>query len=437
MRTADFLIKSELCIGCGACVSLCPVDALKLKIDNKAGIYFPELDEEKCIKCSICYQVCPVSKISFISNGVKEKLCSTFDTLIGNYIRCYIGYATDHEIRYNASSGGLVTQLLIHALESGTINGALVTRMRKDDPLKPEPFIARTREELMEASGSKYCPVPVNLLLRDVLKTEENERFAIVGLPCQIRAVKNAERINKRLQEKIVLHMGLFCNHTPNFLATEIFLQRIGVRKEDITELKYRGEGWPGFMRISLKNGKTVKVALPLYWRFLGLDFFMPRRCLICDDGLNELADLSFGDAWLPKFSKDNLGTSIVIVRTSAGMNLIQNAKELGKIELVEAGYREIIQSQLNMIYFKKINLKARAKLLGMYTPHGLVETKTSDLIFAIFTYLNSQVFSRSSIVKFVLKKVPIGGISIYYFLPKLLYSKALDNFQKRLSVHG
>ncbi|MGQ9571486.1 MAG: Coenzyme F420 hydrogenase/dehydrogenase, beta subunit C-terminal domain, partial [Thermodesulfovibrionales bacterium] len=218
---------------------------------------------------------------------------------------------------------------------------------------------------------------------------------------------------------------------------TEFFLQRIGVRKKDITELRYRGMGWPGFMRISLKDGKTVKVAEPLYWRFLGLDFFIPRYCLLCSDGLNELADLSFGDAWLPEFSTENLGTSIVIVRSSVGKNLIHDAKRLHKTELIKVPCKKVIQSQLSTIYFKKINIRARARVFGLYAPCELIKPKVPDYFFAVFTYLNSQVFSRSSIVKFVLKKVPVEIISVYYFLPKLLYSKALDNFKKRLFVHG
>jgi coenzyme F420 hydrogenase subunit beta len=432
-RTIDFLTKSGLCAGCGACISLCPVNALELKLHDKMGVYFPELHERKCIECSICYWICPI--ISFIKERVEKKATRYIDMFIGSYMNCYVGYAKDYEIRYNASSGGLVTQLLIYALESGIIDGALVTRMKKDDPLKPEPFIARTKEELMEAAGSKYCPVPVNLPLRYILKTERNEKFAVVGLPCQIRAIKNAENINRELREKIVLHIGLFCSHVPNFFATDIFLQRLGIRKENIAELKYRGGGWPGFMKISLKTGKTYKVALPLYWRFLGLDFFIPRSCLLCDEALSESADISVGDAWLPEFSSDKLGTSIIIVRNLVGKNIVENAEKLDKIKISEISYKKVIQSQLATIYFKKINLRARAKLFGI--PLSCTSAKVKnvnyfDYSFAIFTYLNSQVLSRSFIVKkLILKKVPMRIIDIYYFLPNILYSKALNSFKK------
>ena len=430
-KTIDLLTKNKLCAGCGACISLCPVNALELKLDNKMGVYFPKLHERKCIECSICYRICPI--VSFINERVEKKALRYVDMLIGSYINCYVGHAKDYEIRYNASSGGIVTQLLVYALESGIIDGAIVTRMKKDNPLKPEPFIARTKEELMEATGSKYCPVPVNLPLRYILKTERNEKFAVVGLPCQIRAIKNAEDFNRKLREKIVFHVGLFCSHVPSFLATEIFLQRLGIRKEDVAELKYRGEGWPGFMKILLKTGKTYKVAEPLYWRFLGLDFFIPRSCLLCNDALNELADISVGDAWLPEFSSDKLGTSIIIARNLVGKNIIENAEKSDKIKITEISYKKVIQSQLATIYFKKINLRARAKLLGIPSSHNSIKVENVDYFFAIFTYLNSQVFSKSFIVKLILKKIPLRLIDVYYFLPNLLYSKALNRFKKVL----
>jgi coenzyme F420 hydrogenase subunit beta len=430
-RTINLLTKSGLCIGCGACASLCPVNALGLKLHDKVGAYIPELYERECIECSICYRICPA--ISFIKEGIKKKTAQYTNMLIGNYINCYVGYADDYKIRYNASSGGIVTQLLMYALESRIIDGALVTRMKKDDPLKPEPFIARTKEELMEATGSKYCPVPIGLPLSYILQTEQNEKFAVVGLPCQIRAIKNAERIHRKLQEKIVLHIGLFCDHVPNFLATKIFLQRLGIREEDINELKYRGGGWPGFMKISLKTGKTYKVAEPLYWRFLGLDFFIPRGCLLCNDALNELADISVGDAWLPEFSSDKLGTSIIIVRDLTGKNIVENAEKLGKIKIIDISYKKVIQSQLATIYFKKIGSRARAKLLGVSLSHNSVKVKNIDYFLAIFTYLNSQVLSKSFIVKLILEKMPLRIIDIYYFLPNLLYSRALNRFKRML----
>lgn len=85
------------------------------------------------------------------------------------------------------------------------IDGALVARMNSNDPLEPQPFIARTREEILEASRSKYCPVPVNILIKDVLK--EDERYTFVGLPCHIHGLERFNRHARCAPIEQSLHM--------------------------------------------------------------------------------------------------------------------------------------------------------------------------------------------------------------------------------------
>ncbi len=51
------MVNSEKCLGCGACESLCPVGAIKLK-KGKAVI-----DTKKCIKCGSCMSLCPAEAI--------------------------------------------------------------------------------------------------------------------------------------------------------------------------------------------------------------------------------------------------------------------------------------------------------------------------------------------------------------------------------------
>ena len=51
-------IRNEKCISCGACVSPCPVQAIRQNSD-----WSVELDEEKCVNCLICVDACPVRAI--------------------------------------------------------------------------------------------------------------------------------------------------------------------------------------------------------------------------------------------------------------------------------------------------------------------------------------------------------------------------------------
>lgn len=52
-------VDKDTCIGCGTCVDTCPVGALSLDEEGKAGC-----DEDTCISCFACIPVCPVSAIS-------------------------------------------------------------------------------------------------------------------------------------------------------------------------------------------------------------------------------------------------------------------------------------------------------------------------------------------------------------------------------------
>ena len=425
-ETIAQVVKDGLCTGCGTCISLCPNEAIKLTINERKGIYIPELNEEKCNDCGICYKACPGHEVDY------KKLNSEIfgkhpeNVLIGNYLNCYIGHSTDYDVRYNSASGGLITQLLIFAIEEGIIDGVLVTKMKKDKPLEPEPFIARTKEEIIESSRSKYCPVPANVALKEILKSEEGERFAVVGLPCHINGIRKAEQINKSLKEKISFHIGIFCGHTPNFLGTEFLLDKLGIKKEDVKNLNYRGEGWPGSMKISLESGGLL-LPLPDYWGGLfGLNFFTPARCLLCSDGICELADISFGDAWLPELSDDKIGKSIIVSKSEIGEQLLQAMKLKNKIELNETSVKKVIQSQAEMLHFKKKNLNAWNKLFKAVPKNdNVLESDAVDHLIALSPHLNTRISSNSFLRK-LLRHTPSKLIQMHNLPFSILRSKKI-----------
>jgi len=349
------IVKDNLCTGCGTCVSLCPNNAITLTIDANKGIYVPVVDPDGCNNCGTCRLVCPGGELDFNELNLEIFGKRSDDDLLGNYINCYIGNATDEDIRYNSSSGGLITALLIFALEEKIIDGALVTRMKKDRPLEPEPFIARTREEIIEASKSKYCPVPANIALNKILEAQDGERFAVVGLPCHIHGIRKAQKINKKLRERIVLSLGLFCAGTPSFKGTKYLIYKIAKLKHEIKKIDYRGNGWPGVMTIISKNSNKTTITYKDMWRFFGQFFYHPKRCTMCCDGVNEFSDISFGDAWIPECYQDNLGTSLILSRTNRGEQLLKNSRSHFAVDVSLTKKENIVRSQKYMLYYKKV----------------------------------------------------------------------------------
>lgn len=406
-KTIEKVVTSGLCTGCGTCAGICPQQAVAMAKNQSKGIYIPELDAEKCNQCGICLEACPGYSVDFKRLNLDIFGKEPEDALLGNYLNYYIGHATDYDIRYNSASGGLVTALLVFALEQGMIDGALVTRMSKGSPLETEPFIARTREEIVSASKSKYCPVAANVALREIL--EQDGRFAVVGLPCHIQAIRKAELINKELREKIVLHLGIFCSHSDSFLQTEVLLQELGFKKQDIAKLDYRGHGWPGMMSIVLRNGTTRLIPYSKTSSLHGHWFFVPSRCMLCPDTTSELADISCGDAWLPEIvANETTGKSLIVVRSKIGEALCQQAISSKYVELEEIDSDEVKQLG-NMMQLEKKDIKVRfylSKLFGNSVPNYntvLLRPALANCLRSGLIYFNVWVSSQHCLRRFAI----------------------------------
>lgn len=351
----------DLCTGCGTCEAVCPRSAIEMKLSDGQGYYLPWIDEDRCNNCGFCLKVCPGQTVNLkeLSQNIMQD--SKKSDSIGYYQNCYIGYSKNDLIRQSSSSGGLITQVLIFLLQEGLIDGAIVTRMKENNPLEAETFIARTEKDIIEASGSKYCPVSANSALGKILESEDGMRFAVVGLPCHLHGIRKLEQLNRRIQNKIVLHLGLFCSSSKTTFATDYQLDKMNINKEEIKSIKYRGSGWPGSFSVTLRNGTQFSESHNVYYDDI-FSSFTPWRCTLCIDETSELADISFGDAWLPEIKqRDNKGTSIVISRSAIGDRILRLISEKGLVNLSLIDDNTISKSQGNSV--RKKLFSARYKV--------------------------------------------------------------------------
>lgn len=419
------VVKKGLCTGCGTCYSLCPNESIEVGIDQKKGIYIPQINQE-CNNCGICLKVCPGYEFDFKKFNKELFGKPPDENLLGNVHECHLGYSNDNDIRCRSSSGGLVTQILISALEMGLIDGALVTRMKKNNPFKPEPFIAESKDEIIEASTSKYCPVPANIALKKILESK-NKKFAVVGLPCHIHGIRKAEIINKELKEKIVLHIGIFCSTVPNFLATKFLLHKYDIDQEKVESMSYRGDGWPGFLKFKLEKNE---ISIPMHeYRSSGFaEYFIPMRCKLCIDMCNEFADLSIGDAWLPEIVKtDETGTSILLIRNDVSNKIFNEIKHINSIYTVKMKLENVIKSQ-NYLKTKKSHYKVFS-FLNRSEPYYNTKSIKPQLIY----YLNIIPFV---IMKTLSSHTYLWNLLISYKSVKMIiYSGHITNLLKRIKL--
>lgn len=384
------VVNDNLCTGCGTCVALCPKKAIDIALDKKKGIYVPKIDKDYCINCSVCLKVCPGYEIDYKTLGYQLFEIDSED-ILGVHKKCYIGYALNTSIRFYSSSGGLVSTLLIYLLEAGIIDGALVVKMNNENPFKPEPFVARTKEAIITAIGSKYCPVPMNVALKEIL--EVDGRYAFVGLPCHINGLRKAQIINKKLKERVVICIGILCAKNVTLLGTEFCLIKNKINPSDVSRLDYRGSGWPGYAKVELKDHRTILMPFPDFYFFM--NSFTPHRCAMCSDASCELADIAFGDAWLPEIKmNDKVGTSVIISRTNIGDNILKKAETHNDIRIKTISHDDFCKSQGNFSW-KKREINARMRILKI-TGHK-------------FPIFNNKVVGNTSI-KYYIK----GIISLF-----------------------
>ncbi len=375
----------------------------------KKGRYVPQWDKPLCNRCGLCYEACPGHSVDF--QGISDALFGDIpeNIALGRYLGCYVGHATDESIRCSSASGGLVSSLLIFALEHGLIDGALVTRMCRDDPLQPESFIARTKEEILAAASSTYGPVPVNATLQEILGSDD--RIAVVGLPCHIQGIRKAEQRIPELARQIRYRISLACSMNFSFRGTERFLQNLGITPANVAAFEYRGWGWPGSVLVRLKDGAECTIPYAECYRQLGP--YSLWRCTLCSDMLGELSDLTCGDAWtrdsgrdgprlatLPKIAQtDSLGSSFAVSRTPEAEELLEGAASNGTIELSELDLQDLLAGQ-NHALFKKRKLGARrllCRLAGQRVPQytqKLLPPTRADYLHSLRFYAARYVLS-------------------------------------------
>jgi coenzyme F420 hydrogenase subunit beta len=330
-------------------VSICPIGVLAA---DEEGVHL----QGECIRCGLCYRFCPGRQLDL--NSLSEEYLGSVgdDPLLGHYRLLLVARATSEVTREQAASGGVVTALLKHLLESRRIAGALGVTMSRDEPWKCHPTLLRSPEEVSQAAQSKYSLVSLDAHLRAA--QGEPGPVALVGLPCHVHGLRRLQE-ESVYREKHPLVIGLFCGFNLETSATQHLIEKLGLTTEQVARLEYRGGPWPGGLLIHTHEGQKAFLDKDEY-SYVNL-MYVPRRCLSCPDLTNELADLSVGDNWLEQYAG---GWSTLICRSAQGEEIVAQAVRAGVIETRQIAREDLMASHGHLMAYKKEGYFVRQRWL-------------------------------------------------------------------------
>jgi coenzyme F420 hydrogenase subunit beta len=362
--TLTKVLKGELCTGCGLCAGLAP-DAITMKIDG-GGFARPERTApvtpaaEQAISLA-----CPGNTVS-PWNAQEQQ-----DPYWGPYREVMTGYASDTGLRQSASSGGTISALAIHALESGLVDAVVQTGADPADPTKSVTVISESLVDVRANVGSRYGPSSplsgMDALLADT------RRFAFIGKPCDVSALRSLGAIDSRVAARFPLMLSFFCAGVPSLKGTDQILDDLGVAHDDLAGFKYRGDGWPGFATATRHDGSVERMSYEESWGNR-LSKVVQFRCKICPDAVGGAADIACADAWYgddsgyPLFEETD-GRSLVISRTEAGARLLADAVDRKRLICTPVPLRDIDKMQPSQARRKRLIASRLMALAATFQP--------------------------------------------------------------------
>lgn len=309
------ITDSDLCVGCSACKSVCPVNAIEMEPD-KEGFYRPKINDSSCIECGKCERRCPAN--------VKPETVGSAD-----YLACR---AKDSQLLRRSTSGGLFGLLAERVLElDGVIYGASFIKPDLVNHIRVTSY-----DELKLLHGAKYVQ---SLIGDSFVKAKEDldaGRYVLFsGTPCQIAGLKCF--LNNEYEK--LLSVSVVCHGVPSPKVLRTYIGELEKRNNRvITALSFRNKdkGWNNYkVKILFDGNKKILSSARKneYMRGFVQNLFSRRSCGNCMFRLDHSqSDIILGDYWgiqavRPEFDNSDCGVSAVIITTKRGRSFIDDIR--------------------------------------------------------------------------------------------------------------
>jgi coenzyme F420-reducing hydrogenase beta subunit len=340
----DDIVRSDLCIGCGACVGADRSGRSAMVMDTHGHLKPSGPTAWRKTRSAAFSAVCPFSPAAADEDDIalaRYPAAPLDDPRIGRFVSAWVGHVEEGEFRSSGSSGGMANWTAAELLRTGRVDAVAhvggLGRDGADDPLFGYR-ISRSLNELGAAAKSRYHPVELSGVVDAIRATPG--RYAVLGVPCFIKAVHLLRAREPVLRERIRFTLGLFCGHMKSLRMAESFAWQTGVRMQDVAWMDYRLKDPSRAANVYtaqflLKDGGERRRD---WWNFAdgdwGAGFFQNPACDWCDDVVAETADIAFGDAWVEPYASDGRGTNVVVVRTADLDRMLREAIGAGRLRL-------------------------------------------------------------------------------------------------------
>ena len=344
----------KACSGCGACSSICPENAIQLKIDD-IGFVTASVNESVCIDCGLCKKVC------YRFNDIaSESAVSLYDSSL------FALQSSNGDIVKKCSSGGVAHAIAEEVLAQGGAAVGVAYRYEDNTALHR---IIENAEELSELDGSKYIQSNPHDAFAEAVKqalSDHTKQFAVFGTPCQIAGLNKVLR-QKKIREQFLL-TEIFCHGVPSYLLWENEVERIskklGTNHFDSLVFRFKRYDWHSYYLRAKANGKTFYGAREreLFWQVYFENILLGDACYNCEARKEKsCADLRIGDFWGRRFQDRTDGVSAVFACTEMGKAFINHLIDRGKLTRFECADAAEMLSAQNMGGYQSIELHNRA----------------------------------------------------------------------------
>lgn len=343
------MATSGLCIGCGACMAQSGEAAEAMRLDR-----YGQLKPVVWQRPSGFAELCPFSPEARNEDEIAlERFGSAryYDPRIGRFEAAYVGHVREGSFRADGSSGGMASWTAVELLKSGLVDAVahVVPRSANGQSLFGYRM-SRTAEDIRAGAKSRYYPVELSGVIGEMKRNPG--RYAVVGIPCFIKAVHLLCRHDPVLRERLAFTLGLFCGHMKSARFVESFAWQMDAEMDAVAGVDYRlknperpANWYTAHLRF--KDGSTKSKD---WWHLVdgdwGAGFFQNSACNFCDDVVAETADISFGDAWVEPYSSDGRGTNVVVVRSPVLQRLVARAADEGRLDLSEVDSAFVVRTQ-------------------------------------------------------------------------------------------